>query len=300
MPLVSVITSVLNGERYLDAAIGSIAAQSFRDFEHILIDDGSTDATAEILGRWQEREPRLVVVSRENRGFPYSLNEAAARASGRYLAVMDGDDIAFPDRLAIQVARMESEPELVALGAKVEVIDAEGRPLRQIQQPLDHETILERHATTLQPQLYHPATLLRAETFHAVGGYREAFAKVEDYDLWLRLEERGRLANCPEVLLQYRVHMRSISHNNSAIQRRLAWEAAREAAERRGRDFPHPSPAPVGNAVDHPADLYRKWGWWALSGHHPDTARLYAAKALLRAPLSRENWRLGVSALRGR
>lgn len=300
MPLVSVITSVLNGERYLDGAIASISAQSFRDFEHIVIDDGSTDKTAEILDRWKQREPRLRVVSRENRGFPYSLNEAAGLASGRYLAVMDSDDIAFPERLAIQVARMEAEAEIVALGAQVEVIDAEGRPLVRSRQPLNHDTMVERHAKTLQPQLYHPSALLRAETFHAIGGYREAFFKVEDFDLWLRLEEQGRLANCPEVLLQYRVHMNSVSHRNSSAQSRLAWQAAKEAAERAGKEFSHPYPMPVEDATNRPADLYRKWGWWALTGCNLATARFYATKALLHEPLKRESWRLGACVLRGR
>lgn len=300
MPLVSVITSVLNGERYLDDAVSSIVAQTFDDFEYIVIDDGSTDKTAEILNRWQEREPRLRFISRENRGFPNSLNEAASLASGKYLAVMDGDDIACSERLATQVAVMEADPEVVALGAQVEIIDAEGRPLKQSFQPCDHETIYERHRRTVLPQLYHPSTLLRASAFYAIGGYREAFAKVEDYDLWLRLEEHGKLANCPEVLLQYRVHMNSVSHRNSAIQSKLAWQSAKEAAERRQQDFTHPYPAPVNNHAEHPIDLYRKWGWWALSAGNLASARHYATKVLLKAPFKRESWILCACTLRGR
>ena len=263
------------------------------------MDDGSTDGTWAILERWRACDPRIRVISRENRGFPCSLNEAAGIASGKYLSIMDADDIALPEKLAMQIARLEAEPDLAALGTQVEFIDAVGRPLRHSRQPLDHETLVASHERDIQPHLFHPTVVMRSEAFHAVGGYREAFAKVEDYDLWLRLEERGRLANCSKVLLRYRVHLQSVSHRNAAIQRRLARQALEDAAGRRGRTL-RPVRSDAGLVPpSRAADLYRKWGWWALSGRNLGTARHYALRAILAEPANSRSWRLLLCALRG-
>ena len=298
-PRVSVIMPVYNAAPYLAKAVESILAQSFGDFEFLIHDDGSADGSLKILHDYAAKDSRVIVTTGTNEGIVATLNRLIGTARAPLLARMDGDDIALPERLEIQVARMETEPEIVALGSQVEIIDEAGRLIRRTHQPTDHETMIERHVKTVQPQLYHPSTLLRSEAFHAVGGYRKDFNKVEDFDLWLRLEERGRLANCQEVLLKYRVHSSSVSHSNSAMQRGLAWKAAKEAADRRGQEFSRRYPATTKNFSERPADLYRKWGWWALAEHNLSTARVYAAKAILREPLRRESWILGACVLRG-
>ncbi len=275
--------SVYNGADYLDEAIESILAQTFRDFDFIIVDDGSTDGSLAILQRHARNDPRIRLISRPNKGLAASLNEAAAAAGDSpLLARMDSDDIALPQRLELQVAAMRSDPELLALGANIEYIDQDGRPLLTSRQPLDTAGIDDYQFRSMMAGMFHPTVVMRAEAFHAVGGYRADLRQSQDIDLWLRMSEIGRLGNLPDVLLRYRQHVDSVGFRSTLPQRQTAWRALAEAAERRGRPFDKPCPeAQETGPADPLRELYRRWGWWAYLSGNLGTARHYARRIAL-------------------
>jgi glycosyltransferase involved in cell wall biosynthesis len=231
-PSVSVVMSVFNGQAFLTEAIESILGQTFRDFEFLVIDDGSTDKTAEILASYAARDDRLHVVRHENRGRTASLNTGIGLAKGKYIARMDADDVALPNRLEQQVAFMERHLRVGLLGGAYEKIDSEGVSLGNVCSPLEDSEI--RSVMLHYNPMCHPAVIMRRQMVLDVGGYRRAFSESEDYDLWLRMAERCQLANLEQRILRYRIHPRQVSIAN-AIHQTLCVLAARSAAELRMR-----------------------------------------------------------------
>lgn len=297
-PAVSVCMSVFNGERFLASAVESVLTQSLADLEFVVIDDGSTDGSRGILESFAARDPRIRLTSRENRGMAASLNEAIAKARSPYVARMDGDDLSRPERLERQVAFLDANPEVVATGCQVLWIDPEGWPLRVKEHPLEHEEIDGLLVRGNGWAMQHPAVTMRADVVREVGGYRDEFRYSEDLDLFLRLGERGRLANLPETLYEYRQHGASVCRANRPEVKRDHDRILEEAWKRRGarpEDVNPFSGTSPGGAARH-----RVWGWWALEGGHLKTARKHAFQTLLRAPLSPSSWRLACCAIRGR
>lgn len=235
-PLVSVVMAVYNGEQYLIDAVESIQRQTVRDIEVILIDDGSTDGSGAILEQRGAQDPRLRIVRRPHRGLTPSLNEGCRLARGEYIARMDADDVAFPDRLERQLAFLRQHARVAALGGGYVRLSAAGRPVCQRSMPVAHAEIVATlaHASAL----LHPSVTMRASAVAAVGGYRPAFLHAEDYDLWLRLAERYELANLPEPVLYYRCHAGQVSSRH-VVQQSISYLAVGESARRRratGRD----------------------------------------------------------------
>jgi hypothetical protein len=205
--------SVFNGERFLSEAIESILNQTFRDFEFIIINDGSRDGTAPILESHQKRDPRLHVFTQENKGLIASLNRGCGLARGRYIARMDADDMSLPDRLERQVRFMDDHDNVGLLGGAVQVIDDQGSRLQLVHPPQDDETIRSALRSFSFP-IFHPAVVMRKQAFDAAGGYRTQFMHAEDYDLWLRIIEGWKVANLPAVVLRKRVHAAGVSVHN--------------------------------------------------------------------------------------
>lgn len=207
-PVISVVMSVFNGERFLSEAMSSILDQSFTRFEFIVINDGSTDRSDEILESYRSKDSRIQIVHQANCGLVDSLNRGCDLARGEYIARMDADDVAMRDRLMSQIRFMEMHPEVGVVGGDVEFIDANGRLLNIPKSPL----IRRDYARALLDRcvLWHPTVLMRKATFISVGGYRNV-VDAEDYDLWLRIAEQSRLANLEEVLLRYRLHPGQVS-----------------------------------------------------------------------------------------
>lgn len=237
-PAVSVLMAVYNGEAFLEEAVASVLGQTFTDFEVVVIDDGSTDATGDVLRRLAAADPRLLVSRHDNRGLTASLNAGLARCRGRYIARMDGDDVCHPERLAVQVAAMEASPEVVALGCRVRLVDGEGRVRKTRPVLLDHDAITRQLWAGDGGVIPHPGLLVRASAIRAVGGYDERYATAQDLDLYLRLGEAGRLANVPEVLLDYRVHGGSVNATRLEQQDRDVVAMLRSALRRRGQERP--------------------------------------------------------------
>jgi cellulose synthase/poly-beta-1,6-N-acetylglucosamine synthase-like glycosyltransferase len=233
MPVVSVVMSVLNGELFLSEAVESILAQSFTDFEFIIINDGSTDETATLLDRYQKSDFRVRVYHQQHNGLVESLNRGCAFAQGKYIARMDADDIALKDRLLSQVDFMEKHPDVVVLGGAVEFIDTEGEALGVVStNPISDHQI--RAALVSGCPFWHPTVLIRRDALHSVGGYRKKFIDAEDCDLWLRMADHAQLANLASVVLKYRCHPSQVSVRK-CHQQALSTLAAHAVANARRR-----------------------------------------------------------------
>ena len=182
---------VYNAAPYLAPAVASIQAQTFGDFEFIIVDDGSTDRSLEILQRFAKEDPRIKILSRPNTGLVGAST---------------------PQRLEQQLARMKIEPDCVALGGAALFTDPEGRPLKVYAPHLDHAAIEDDLAAGNGGALIHASILFRREALLRCGGYRQRYNYIEDLDLFVRLLDIGRLANLPDILYHYRQHPLSINH----------------------------------------------------------------------------------------
>ena len=196
--------SVYNGERYLRESLESVLRQSFRDFEFVIIDDGSTDATPSVLEECEKSDPRVRVTRQEHGGVAAALVSGCARSRGRLLARIDADDVALPTRFERQVAFLDAHPEVGVLGTRVDIIDERGRVLRTTDPPRVHALAARR--LLFWPPVAHPSVMMRRALLEEFGGYDVGFEHAEDYELWTRLVEVTRFANLPLALLRYRLH----------------------------------------------------------------------------------------------
>jgi len=228
-PLVSVVMSVYNGERFLREAVDSILNQTFSDFELIIINDGSTDETREILESYKDE--RLVLVDQENMGLTKALNNGIARAKGKYVARQDADDVSKPERLEKQVAFMEAHPAVGLLGTRFEFIDQNGMVTRQGVLPIDNRALHER--LKVINQFNHGSVMIRKEALDKVGLFRDFFKYAQDYDLWLRIAEQYEVCNLPECLFCYRELEKAISSSKILTQSLYAGIAAEMGLQRR-------------------------------------------------------------------
>ncbi len=219
-PPITVLLAVYNGQQYLREALDSILAQTFTDFEFLIIDDGSTDLTLPILREYEKRDPRIRLVSRPNKGLTNTLNEGLSLARGEFLARMDADDFAMPARFEKQIAYLREHPDCVLLGSRVLLMDPDGLPIREMCLERTHEQIDSAHLNRGWP-IVHPATMMRMSALSQIGGYRDEFNTLEDLDLFLRLAEVGQLANLPELLLRYRQHFASVTHSKEEKQNQI-------------------------------------------------------------------------------
>jgi glycosyltransferase involved in cell wall biosynthesis len=208
-PKVSVLMCVFNGERYLREAINSILNQTLSDFEFLIIDDGSTDDSVKIIQDYQDGRIRLIQ-NGKNLGLTKSLCVGVAKARGEYIARMDGDDVAMPNRLTAQVYHLENNREIGLVGSSHYLIDEKGEIKGAVDSISDHTEIVSRFANGLN-SFCHPSTLYRRDIVVRVGGYREFFEVAQDYDLWTRILEVCEVANIDERLIKFRVHSKSIS-----------------------------------------------------------------------------------------
>lgn len=211
-PRVSVAMSVYNGAAYLHEAIESILAQTFSDFEFIIIDDASTDETSTIIKSYDDS--RIVLLHNENNeGLALSLNRAIDVARGTYLARMDADDISMPNRLKEQVRFLDEHPDIVLVGAYAQILDS-SVVMRQPTQPGDIAVNL-----LFRTSLIHPTAVFRRnflEQYHL--RYDPVFRQTQDYELFTRIARLGKIANIPSVLLRYRQHDKQTSSEKLANQ----------------------------------------------------------------------------------
>jgi glycosyltransferase involved in cell wall biosynthesis len=210
-PRVTVLTTVYNGARYLEETIASILAETFTDFEYVIVDDGSTDATSEILARAAARDARIVLLRNEtNRGIPASANRGLAIARGEYIARLDGDDLSLPGRLAREVAALDGDPAVVLVSMNYEAFTGDGLVLGRSHR--DHPPAVVAYLLHFSNAIGgHSQVMFRRSAVEAVGGYDESCPASLDYDLWSRLAQHGRIIVLPELGMRYRVHGESVT-----------------------------------------------------------------------------------------
>lgn len=210
MPTVSVIVPAYNAERFISQAIDSVLNQTYWDYEIIVVNDGSTDGTIEVLCPYKDL---TIYIEQENRKLPAARNAGVRAAGGNYLAFLDSDDLFLPEKLSAQVRYLDARPEIGLVVSGHQYIDDSGRLLQECRPWIDNSSV------TLETILFGGlapihAVLLRREWFERVGGFDEQFAYCEDMDLWYRLA----LAGCPmewvpAVVCQYRLHANNMSRS---------------------------------------------------------------------------------------
>jgi len=228
-PIVSVVMPVYNNRRYLPEAIDSVLSQSLGELELIAIDDASTDGSWELLQQYAARDPRvrpfrneenLRIVGTRNRAF------READPGSRYFAVLDSDDVCHPDRLRLQVAFLDDHPDHAVVGGQTRIIDDQSRVTGQRTYPTDHAAIAA--VITRYNPIAQPTAMIRRSALDEVGVYDEHYLRCQDYDLWLRMAARFKVANLPETTLDYRIsetqgkkqHMRATLQYTIEIQKR--------------------------------------------------------------------------------
>ncbi|MDZ4850473.1 MAG: glycosyltransferase family A protein [Pirellulaceae bacterium] len=254
IPQVSIVMPAFESQRYIAQAIRSIQAQTLRDFELIVIDDGSTDRTASIVSELAREDSRIRLFSQDKADIAVSRNRGLKEARAPFVAAMDADDVNYRNRLEMQVAFMNKNPTCVCLGAAVDLCDDRGFVFSTEFHPIGHDQILERLLNGDGAVIRQPVCMVRADCARSVGGYDSRYSSTEDLDLFLRLSEIGTLSNIDKPLLMYRLHRGSVNQNRYELQRRHQLHIVREAHERRRLPFttqdennlcywPPPSPA---------------------------------------------------------
>lgn len=225
IPKVSVLMPVYNGERFLCESIESIRTQTFTDFELLIVNDGSTDRSVEIIENY--RDPRIrLLLNEKNMGLVSTLNKGIKSARGEYIARMDCDDISMPERFRKQVEFMDDHPEVGVCGSWIKTFSDRDESNIIIKYPIESEEI--RCRLFYNAAVAHPAVMLRKKLF-IDNNLFYAFTYSEDYDLWVRAIYHMQFANIPEILLHYRrsqtqvsrIHNEGYRKNASVIRERL-------------------------------------------------------------------------------
>jgi glycosyltransferase involved in cell wall biosynthesis len=273
-PPLSVVLPVRDAMPYLRESVASILGQTHRDFEFVIVDDGSTDGSSDFLREQAALDPRIRLHRLESSvGVVGASNRVVSLSSAPLVARMDADDVCEPDRLERQLDVFAGTPDAVVVGAMADGIDAAGRRVRGP----DRWRLLRR---SMFPPFPHASMMLRREAFDAVGGYREDCESWHDVELTLRLARVGRVLVLPETLYHYRYRADSVTHSRPAEQvvdeARIMWRCMEEL--RRGGDYEHVlrsggtagPPAPVDPATwyGHYIDAMLLW-----SGLPPATSR---------------------------
>jgi glycosyltransferase involved in cell wall biosynthesis len=290
MPRVSIVMAVYNGARHIDQALDSLAGQSFADLEIIVVDDGSTDATATIVARRAAADARIRLVTRANAGRPsIPRNDGLALARGDYVGFLDHDDFSHPERLAVMVDALERQPGWIAAFHDLDLVDADGAPLGRTL--LEASAFRARAADLMLPRgagrfelaegfgrfasLYsagmHTQSVLiaRARTDFAALRFDPRFAIVDDTDLWMRLALAGTIGFVDRVLGGYR------QHPGSLMTRRRAYleDNARLHAQNYERVRSHFDAATLAMYRERIGAHHASLAWHLLNGGQPAAAR---------------------------
>jgi glycosyltransferase involved in cell wall biosynthesis len=305
-PRVSVVMAVYNDAAFVGDAVRSILGQTFTGFELLVIDDGSTDDSASIVRSFTDTRIRLLV--QPNAGLAAALNRGIAEAQGEYIARHDSDDLSEPDRLRRQVELLDTRPDVALAGTNATVLEETGERVTATTLPVDDAPIRLSLRTGANP-FVHGSVMFRRQVAVEAGLYRPAFRQAQDRDLWLRIAERGKLANLPDALYCWRLRRGGVGASKYEDQRDYS-RLARLCAEQRSRGLPEP-PLVL-------SSVQRRWtrllfsrlrstsgqGFYDMSlakmyltnGDHP-RARAKALAVIRRNPLNLYAWTLATLAL---
>jgi glycosyltransferase involved in cell wall biosynthesis len=216
MPRVSVLMPVYNGDKYLRETIDSVLNQTYKDFEFIVIDDGSTDNSLKIIESFDDERIKLI---KQNHGkIVKALNGGLEIAKGEYIIRVDADDVSLPERFSTLVDYLDKNPETTICGSWANVIDENGKYLREMTYPPVENSDIKKFILSHCPFI-HPSVIFRKKDIEEIGGYRKY--ELEDYELWTRILKKFKGHNIPEKLINYRVHSKSMTENDK-LKRKLA------------------------------------------------------------------------------
>lgn len=240
LPPVTVVMPVYNGEDYVAEAVESILGQTHSRLEFLIVDDGSTDRTPDILHHFASRDSRVRVVRQENRDQPATLNRALELATHHWVAIIDHDDVSLPDRLVRQLEMVARIPDARVIGTWAIEINARGQRLRlRSNGPTSADEFRALRSRGERVPLVHPSVLMHRPSILELGGYDPQFGPSADSELWSRVARHHVIVVVPEALVLYRIHRRSMSFKRMFEQREmLRLIAAREAARAKGIDPP--------------------------------------------------------------
>lgn len=222
----SVVMSVLNGGSRLVRALDSVRAQTFQEYEFVIIDDGSTDATAKILDAHASHDPRIRLIHHaSNAGLAVSLNEGIAAARSNLILRVDADDYNYPERFAKQVAFMEANPSVDVLGSAMERLNAAGKVFSITRQPETDKEIKAKMYRRVP--FFHPTVAMRKSFWEKNGGYEPRWRRCEDFDLWIRGYKAAQYHNLPDVLVRYQAPSGLKTQNLLEVFRMLLTNARR-------------------------------------------------------------------------
>ncbi len=228
MPRVSVVTSVYNGETYLEECIDSILNQTFQDFEYIILDNGSTDRTPEILAQYTD--PRIRIIHQENLGISGSLNKGINISNSDLIARLDADDYSFPQRLEQQISFMEQNPEIVFCGSRFKELVGD-KYFPQKVKFIEKDNDIRKIVSCFNP-FAHSTIMIRKNAFTKSGGYDLKFEYGQDYELWIRMLNFGKAWVLKEELSVVRLSEQSTSNKNIRKQKleglQIRWSAFRQ------------------------------------------------------------------------
>ena len=213
-PPVTVLMPVYNGERYVARAVKSILDQTFRDFEFLIINDGSTDGGIDIIREFGD--PRIRVIDTENQGVAAALRLGMEMARGAYIARMDADDESLPDRLEIEKNYLDAHPEVAIVHGSVEYMDSEGSRIL-LDWNEGRSNVSTKWLLNFKNVITHSTVMLRADVLKEHGlNYLIEMNRAEDLDLWNRVALFGDFMHLPDVLIKYRVHSENVSNSTPA------------------------------------------------------------------------------------
>ena len=228
-PLVSVVSAVFNGARYLRESLQSVLSQEGAEFELIVVDDGSRDSTPEILAEHSARDSRIRVIRQENEGLTRALRKGCAAARGGLIARHDLDDLSLPGRLSRQAEILGMRADLAFVSCWARVLGPEGEVLHDQTRPREESSRLRRG----EGPCGHGSVMMRRDAYEKAGGYRAQFRFGQDWDLWWRLSEIGGFAVVPELLYAYRFDELGVSAGRRREQERFGALAEAAAGARR-------------------------------------------------------------------
>jgi glycosyltransferase involved in cell wall biosynthesis len=223
IPLVSIILPVYNAEKYLHECLNSIIAQSFRNWELIIINDGSTDNSETIIHIFIASVStfnKVIYVPLEHKGLPFCLNKGIGLARGKYIARMDADDIMFENRLQVQVQFLENNPDVGVLGSHAIEIDENGQEISKMKRPIENLEIKNALDYCCPCPIIHPTVMMRKKILEG-NLYKELYPNPEDLDLWQRLVKFTIFRNLDIILLKKRFHKKQITQNSRIFRIRL-------------------------------------------------------------------------------
>ncbi len=226
-PLISVVMAVYNGEKYVRLTIDSILAQHFKDFEFIIVDDGSTDSTLKILDEYAAKDSRIILHKLSHAGKVTAFNTGFKAAKGEFIAWTGADDISLPNRFTQQVDFLQQHAEIGCVGSWVDLIDADGVPYGSFKYPTTPAVI--SWSLCLRSPIAAPVAMFRRSLVESLGWCRETAS--EDYDLWSRMSMKTDLANIPKILLQYRVWKGNFSSTHGKEEEATARTVIQERSE---------------------------------------------------------------------